>query len=86
MHAREPRVEDGDAGFDAPKTGCVEGPAPDLNLGSNDTVLVFVRVGGESGALLVGHVAVGQALGLGHDKNHGNQVDYEEYLSQISRD
>lgn len=68
MHARQARVEDGDADFDAPDTRRVEGPANDLDLGPQDAVGIFLRVGREVGALLVGHVAVGEALGLTDDE------------------
>lgn len=43
---------------------------------------VFLGVGREGGALLVGHVTVGQAVGPGHNVNRCYQVDYTDYLSQ----
>jgi hypothetical protein len=79
-HARETRVEDGDADFDAPKTRRVEGPANDLDLGPQDAVSVFLRVGRQGGALLVGHVAVGEALGLAHDERRRHRDNGAEYL------
>jgi hypothetical protein len=51
-----------------------------LDLGSQDTVRVFLGVRGESGPLLVGHVAVGQTLSASDDVNGGYQVDNAEYL------
>ncbi len=42
---------------------------------------MLLGVGGERGTLLVGHVAVGQAIGPSHDVDGGSQVDYAEYLA-----
>jgi hypothetical protein len=79
-HARESRVEDGHADFDAPKTRRVKGPANDLDLGPQDAVGIFLGVGREGGALLVGHVAVGETLGLAHDQRRRHCNNGAEYL------
>lgn len=65
---RQSTVERGDADFQAPENGRVEGPADDLDLGSPDTVVVFTGVWIDVCALIRRHVAIGKTFKFCADK------------------
>jgi hypothetical protein len=64
----ESSVESSDAKLEAPKNTSIKGPAYDLNLGSPDTIVVFLSVHIDVGAFFVGHVTIRKALEFRSDK------------------